>query len=322
MTRAQWLVSWLLTGIACSAFGQTGSQLTEPPQAPPSRWQQDKEALDQAMRARALTANEPRDLWVSGQLETGDPWAQVSALAQARTRVPGDKLFLGSLAVACLVPMQPLAPECDATDRLADWATRDDDNGVQVLLLANRARLRNNPAAMIAFLEEAATRPRFDDYQGRGALLWWEAVRAVPGTVDPAARAELAASYALARRPYALSQMQLLCSDASRLPDNVRSACASAGAALAQRGANWSLRIAGARLAERTVAPGAAYATAQQRVIDLQRRAFECAEAGNAVAQAFESPDAAVRARAVAQWEARLALEARVGEVAACETKG
>jgi hypothetical protein len=152
MTRAQWIASLLAAGVACAAFGQTGSQLTEPPPAPPSRWQQDKEALDQAVRARALSASEPRDLWVSGQLETSDPWARVGALAQARTRVPGDKLYLGSLAMACLVPMQPLAPECDATDRLADWATRDDDNGVQALLLANRARQRNNAAAMVAFL--------------------------------------------------------------------------------------------------------------------------------------------------------------------------
>ena len=46
--------------------------------------------------------------------------------------------------------MQPALPECDAIDRLADWATRDNDNGVPLLLLAERARRGNNDAVAIA----------------------------------------------------------------------------------------------------------------------------------------------------------------------------
>ena len=172
--------------------------------------------LDQALRARVLVSSEPRDLWIAGQLDTVDPWAQVTALAQARTRVPDEKLFLASLAMACLAPLQPLPPECDATDRLADWATRDADNGVPSLLLADRARRRNNTASMVAFLEEAATRPRFDDYQSRGALIVWETVRALPGTSDPAARAELAAALGVAHTSGAASRLQSLCRDAQR----------------------------------------------------------------------------------------------------------
>jgi hypothetical protein len=305
---------------AATAVAQSGSRLIEPPPAPASRWQQDKEALDQALRARVLTATEPRDLWVAGQLDTIDPWAQVSALAQARNRAPAERVFLASLAVACLAPVQPLPPECDATDRLADWATRDEDNGVPALLLADRARRRNNAGSMVAFLEEAATRARFDDYSNRGALLLWDTVREVPGSIDPAARAELAAGYGAGQALNASRQIQLLCRD-PQLPENIRSACAKAGTAAAQRGATWSLRSAGARLAERSVS-GAAQSAATQQLIDVQRRAFECAETGNAIAQALESPDASVRARAVTQWEARLAREARVGEVAACESKG
>ena len=116
----------------------------------------------------------------AGQLDAGDAGARVSAYAQARTQAPSEMVYLTSLALACLEPVQPRWPECDATDRLADWATRDVDNGVPMLLLADRARQRNNAPQMAAFLDEAAVRPRFDDYWARGALLLWEEVRALP----------------------------------------------------------------------------------------------------------------------------------------------
>jgi hypothetical protein len=298
---------------ASCALAQNGSRITETT-APPSRWQQDVEALDQALRARALVSSEPRELWIAAQLDAVDPWQRVSALAQARTRMPGEKLFLASLAMACLAPLQPLPAECDATDRLADWATRDADNGVPSLLLADRARRRNNTTSMVAFLEEAAGRPRFDDYENRGALVVWEAVRALPGDADPAARAQEAAVFGLAHTSQVATVLQSLCRDAARAAENVRAACANAGNAVAQRASTWSLRIAGARLAERAQAPNAG-----QQLADVQRRAFECAEAGNPIAQAFESSDRAVRAKAAAQWQARLAREAEGGEVESCK---
>ncbi|HTQ01137.1 MAG TPA: hypothetical protein VMN56_17585 [Casimicrobiaceae bacterium] len=311
-------VAGLLALAASLALAQNGSRLSDPAPAAPSRWQQEQDTLDQALRARVLASAEPREMWVAGRLDSTDPWAQVAVLARARTQAPGEKVFIASLAIACLAPLQPLPAECDATDRLADWATRDEDNGVPALLLADRARRRNNGAAMVAYLEEVARLPRFDDYQNRAALILWEALRAVPGAVDPAARAALAANYAAAHASYAAGQMQSLCRDAQKAPDEVRHACAAAGSAVAQRASTWSLRVAGARLAERSALPGAGYDSAQRQLADVQRRAFECAEAGNAIAQALESPDASVRTRAVSQWEAMLAEEARVGEVAAC----
>ena len=269
--------------------------------------------LDQALRNRALVSSAPRDLWIAAQLDAVDPWQRVTALAEARARAPEEKLFVASLAMACLAPLQPLPPECDATDRLADWATRDADNGVPSLLLADRARRRNNTGSMAAFLEEAAMRPRFEDYENRGALIVWETVRSLPGTVDPAARAEAAAAFGAGHASQVPAMLQTLCRDAGRVADNIRTACANAGNAAAQRGSSWSLRIAGAKLAERAQAP-----SAQQQVSDVQRRAYECAQAGNPVAQGLESSDAAARAKAVAQWEARLAREATAGEVASC----
>jgi len=277
--------------------------------------------LDQALRSRALVASDPRGLWIAGQLDTIDPWAQVAALGQARTLAPNEKLFVASLAIACSQSLQPLPADCDATDRLADWAIRDADNGVPVLLLADRARRRNNPESMLAFLEDAATRPRFDDYHDRGVVLLWEALRALPGNAEPAARAELAASYG-ARQSFAAQQIEAMCRDAPRLSDNVRQACSAAGSAAAQRAASWPLRVAGARLAERTAVAGTAQTNAQTQLASVQRRAFDCADAITQSSQSLESADAAVRARAVTQWEARLAKQAQVGEVAACETKG
>jgi hypothetical protein len=305
--------------IACAGplHAQSGSRVTEPPSTPASRWQADRDQLDLALRARALTATDPRGLWIAGQLDAGDPVAQSGAFAQARTQAPTEKIFLASLAVSCLAPVQPLPPPCDATDRLADWATRDVDNGVPALLLADRARQRSNVTVMAEYLEEVAQRPRFDDYASRGALLYWEAVRALPGTIEPAARAELAASYGALRESYVAQQMQFFCRD-TKLADAIRAACNKAGNAVAQRGATWALRLAGARLAERSAADGPAQTAAQQQLADVTRRAFECAETGDPLAIAFESPDAAVRARAVVQWEARLTTDAQIGEAAAC----
>lgn len=310
------VVPTLLALAAAFASAQSGNRLADPAPPPPSRWQADRDQMDGALRANGLVANDPRSQWLAGQLGVDDPVTQVTAFAQARQAAPGDKLYLSSLAVACLAPVQPLPDECQAIDRLADWATRDTDNGVPSLLLAERARRRNNAASEIAFLEEAAQRPRFDDYGGAAAVAIWDAVRALPGG-DPAAKAELAASYGLLREPYAVRQIAGLCRDPARIADNVRAACHAAGNAVAQRASTWALRVAGARLAERS-ATGAELVQAKAQLADVQRRALDCAEAGNGIAAALESGDAAVRAKAVAQWEARLAQDGRVGEVTAC----
>ncbi len=312
----------IVIGDASAPYAQNGSHIADPANPPLSRWRQETDALDAALRAQSLTATEPRSLWIAGQLDAGDPMAQASAFVQARVRAPDDKLFLSTLATACLAPVRPLPPACDVTDRLADWATRDVENGVPILLLADRARQRNNTAAMVANLEEAALRPRFDDYWNRGALLLWEAVRALPGPGDPAARAELAATYGTAFGSFAVRQMYGLCREGTTLPDNVRSACHAAGEAVAQRAATWNLRIAGARLALRTAAGGSALEQAQQQLAAVQRRAFECAAWADSLPAAFESSDPAVRSRAVSEWESHLAREARSGEVAACAAPG
>jgi hypothetical protein len=318
MSNPRFALLALVVLVSAPALAQSGNRPGDLATPAASRWQSERDQLDAALRAGGLIATDPRGRWIAGALDAGDPAGQVVAFAQARQAAPSEKVYLASLAMACLVPMQPLPDACDATDRLADWATRDVENGVPSLLMADRARRRNNAASLVAFLEEAAQRPRFDDYWNQGALLIWEAVRALPGGADPAAQAELVASYGAFREPFVVRQMQSLCRDAGSVADNVRIACHNAGNAVAQRAATWALRIAGARLAERSATPGAQLAAAQAQLADVQRRAYDCAESGNEVATALESTDAAVRARAVAKWETRLTQVARIGEPAAC----
>ena len=284
------------------------------PAAPASRWQSDVARLDDAIRALACPATAARSLARrrarSRRIETG----RQSAHARPRP----DRAAVPRVARRRVSRTRAAAAgPCDATDRLADWATRDADNGLPSLLFAERAQ-RATTAGMIAYLDEAAARPRFDDYWSRAGLFIWEEVRTLPAGDEAAARVELVATYALARPAYGTASLQALCRDAARFGDAARAACAAAGNAMAQRGSTWSLRTAGARLAERNATTPEAQGRARTQLADVQRRAYDCAQLGNPVASALQSADPAARALAVTQWETRLRREADVGEVAAC----
>jgi len=177
---------------------QTGAEVRGG-EAPASRWQAELERLDADLRLRLLTANEPRTAWLAGDLETTDIEAQVRHFADARIAAPDERLYLASLGVACLQPVRPSLAPCDAVDRLADWARRDGDNGVPMLLLAGRARQRGEADLAASFVEQAARAPRFDDYWSQGAARWWSYLRAYDAGVDPAAKAKAAANYASMR---------------------------------------------------------------------------------------------------------------------------
>ena len=293
---------------AAAALAQSAAGGAEPA-PPPSRWAGQVAQLDDALRAQWLVATTPRADWLAGTLDAGDAYARTARLAAARVAAPSERLFVASLATACLAPVRPWPPACDATDRLADWATRDVDNGVPSLLLADRARARNNAAAMLAYLGEASERPRFDDYRLRAAAVTWDEVRAAAGPYDPAARVLLVLAYGALAGGSAVDVVDGLCPDGRAPTDAIRAACNAAGTALAQRAATWPLRVAGARLAERRAAAGPARDDARQRLADVQRRGHECVEDRNALAAALDGPDAAARGRAVAQWERLLARE-------------
>lgn len=305
-------------GVAAGLGAQPAppSRITEPaPQV--SRWQPEVERLDPIYRERVSTATDPRSQWVAGQLESGDATSASARFLRARSEAPTERLYLAALAAACLEPVQPRPPACDGTDRLADWATRDGDNGLPSLLLAERARQRNNTAGMIAYLDEAAVRPRFDDYWNRGALVLWEDIgNATPGA-DPAVRALLVSNYLLLRGAYGGTVWRTLCRDAGG-NDAARAACHAAGIAVAERGTTWALRLAGARAAERNAGSPVEAEAAGARIRQLQQRAFACAAQGDTLAAAFEVADGATRERALKAWERRLQRQAADGEAAAC----
>lgn len=91
---------------------------------------------------------------------------------------------------------------------------------------------------------------------------------------------------------------------------------------MAARGATWSLRLAGARLAERAAPTAEALALAQQQLAEMRALSLACAAAGDTVAAALESADADLRSRAALEWEARIQRNAENGEVAACARRG
>ncbi len=307
----------LSTAATLAAQPAPPTRITEPaPQV--SRWQPDVVQLDQIYRDRVSTATDTRSQWVAGQLEPEDATVASEHFLRARSAAPTERVYLAALAAACLEPVQPRPPACDSTDRLADWATRDVDNGLPSLLLAERARQRNNTAGMIAYLDEAAIRPRFDDYWNRGALILWEDINVATPGAEPAARTLLLARYLTLRGAYGGDVWRTLCRDGARGNDAARAACYAVGMAVADRGTTWALQLAGARAAERNAGSPAETEAAGALVRQLQQRAFACAAQADTLAAALEVTDSATRERALKAWERRLERQAADGEAAAC----
>jgi hypothetical protein len=292
--------------------------------APASRWQADLDRLDADLRLRLMTASEPGTAWLAGELEDTDVESQIRHYSAARVAAPNDRLYLASLGVACMQPVRPVQPPCDAVDRLADWARRDADNGVPSLLLAGRAQKRGEGDSAASFIEQAALAPRFDDYWSERAARWWAYLRALDG-VDPAVRAKAAANYAATGELAWALPLRALCADdrdknREQVP-RMRTACASAGAALADRGATFALRRVGARIAEINAADDKARGLAQRQHAAILTTAARCAQVTPDFASAFESAAAADRTRAVEQFAAWASAQAADGEVRACERR-
>jgi len=302
--------------LSCAAHAQP-VQLSDPAAPVPSRWAADVARLDAELQMRALVIDDPRGHWVAAHFDATDPAARVRHYAAARVAAPRENLYVASLAVACQQPVQPSLPECDAMDRLADWATRDVDNGVPLLLLATKAARRGNDDAAIANLEQAAARPRMDDYGGCGALVFWDYLMAMPSDVDRAAKAEAAAAYA-ADQPQSTSTAIAGACGASAIPETRRAACAKAGAALAERATTFAARAAGAAIAERAATDPAAAARTRKLQASNDALRARCAALDLDIQQAAVSADPAVRARALAAWDAGVRAKAAQGEVAAC----
>ena len=288
--------------------------------APPSRWQGELDQLDADLRLRLLTADAPPDAWLAGELDKTDLASQVRHFTAARTMAPAERLYQASLATACMIPVRPrVLEQCDVVDRLADWARRDEDNGVPTVLLADRARQRGEPDSAASYVEEAGAQPRFDDYWSLGALTWWNYLRPIPLPFEPAVKAEAAWNYASARDLRWPASLHALCvQQPGARSDRMKAACAKLGDALMARGATFALRRAGAEIADVNAADAATRSVVQSGRARILTAATNCSQARPDFASALESADAGTRARGVEQFGTWANAQARDGEVAAC----
>jgi hypothetical protein len=234
---------------------------------------------------------------------------------------PDNKLYLATLATACMQPVRPPLPECEAVDRLADWATRDRDNGWPSLLLADRARQRGNAESMLANLQQAAAQPRFAEYWEAGSLEIWEAVRAMPVSGEEAAKLELAVMYAMARSLAWPVAARATCLPTAERSAAVKAACAELGAAMRERGSTWMSRLIGGRMAEGNAATPEVKAVAAKKLASVREQIAACSRSTGPILDGLEAADAVTRAKSVAEWDRWLRREAAVGEARACEER-
>jgi len=318
-------VALLVALCACDALAQSSPppaspSAAEPGTAVPSRWAADLERLDEEVRLKLLTPSDPRGDWMRGVLDHGDIASQVMHFARARTAAPQEKLYLASLAAACLQRTQPVLADCESIDRLADWARRDDDNGVPDIVLADRARQRGENDKMLAHLDEAAGKARFDEYWGRGVVTVWDWLKDGGLAYDPAAKAVAAVDYAGDQPLVWPTALQGVCANARQpAADALRAACARVGRALAERSTTWSGRLIGIAVETGATPDGAARKPVDERRSALNRVRARCDDARRARFEALESADPARRLAALAATEAWVRAQAQVGEVSACE---
>lgn len=285
--------------------------------AKPSRWKADEDRLGAAVRQRLLAPRGASEHWLAARFDVTDIASQVANLARARVSSPEQRLYLASLAVACMQPTRPQLPDCATVDRLADWATRDRDNGVPSILLGYRALARRDPDTAAADVEEASRATRFDDYWSAAGAQWWNYLKRFDSDADPAVRAELAITWSIEHDPEWISALHALCVE-PRPAARMRAACEKLGVAMARRASTFALRRAGARVA----AVNAEGEEAKAGAGALQARALEasarCAEVQPDFESELESADRGVRERAVEAWGRWVAARAELGEVAAC----
>jgi hypothetical protein len=312
----------LFVTLMCSTtFAQTPNHLSDAEPAPPSRWAGDAARVDEQIRLRVLSSDDPRSHWIAGQFDTTDIASKVRNYTAARVAAPQENLYLASLAMACLQPVQPMLPECDAVDRLADWATRDADNGLPTMLLAARASKRGDNDGTIAYLELAAAKPRFDEYTSRGGLEFWDYVMAFPGDADRAAKATLGIGYGAAQAEPALALVPSACSASAAVPDARRAACGKAGAAMAERSTAAMTRIVGAGIAERNSIDERAAERVRANRASLQTMLARCGDDERTKVMGLESADVSIRTRAIEGLDRIVRDKARLGQVAECERR-
>ena len=277
---------------------------------------------DGAARRRSALAPADReraaDDWLAGEIDAADVESQVRHYAAARTAAPrSGSTSRHSPSPACVRVRPQLAP-CDAVDRLADWASRDTDNGVPSVLLADRARQRGQADLAASYVEQAAAARAVR----RLLVAACAALVGLPAPVDDRRRSggqgegggELAAQRDL---PWATS-LRAVCAEPGERSDRMHAACARLGEAMMTRGATFALRRAGARIAEinaaepprarrrrRATRAFSRRARAARRRSPISRRRSSRRRRRHARAASRSSAPGRARRRATAKWRVR-----------------
>jgi hypothetical protein len=294
-----------------SSSTDTSAQLGSPQQS-------ERERISEEFRTRVLTADDPRSHWVAGQFSKMDPDVQVHHFALARVAAPSEKLYLASLATACLQRIRPQPDDCARTDRLADWALRDEDNGIPYIYLADQARKRGDIDAMTGYIVHASDAARFDDYWSRGVLAFYDAIQSMRMVGDPLDRSIVALGYGAEQPSDIGTALRRVCLESQARPAAVREGCARLGAKMESQATTLQARSVGTSVLAGNAPDAGAQTRAQTQQLALQSRMNQC----NGLQQAAGDTDAndgAAHARALAAVDDWIHAQARYGEVNACE---
>lgn len=306
----------ILAAVCGIAFAQTAVVPDGPriPSLPEAAF----ERIDGALRDRVATSDSADALFVRGLQATMDPGARVTGFAEAYRRQPGELLFLASFADACMVRAIPAWPECAQFDPVSRWASRDADNAVPRVLLAERARERGDLPGMREQAAFAGGLGRFDSYRPRGGAAVWRVLAGLPAVAGEPEAPFAAAAIGTARADIGTVEAAAVCRrDVPGATPELGGDCRRLARTLADRADTWEARQVGLAILWTWTDD----ATARTRLA-AERDAVEasnlaCNRARLALIEALNR-DAASRAAARA-IEARAIDDARaLGEPAAC----
>lgn len=304
----------------CALVAASAAQsLPESPPRPPTELESAGERLDAALRDRALVGDDARARFIDAQFARTDPEALVRGLAAAFAREPREMLYLASLASACMERTLPVRPECAATDYLAQWSFRDGDNALPWLLLAERARRRNDLATMTAHVNRAAQQPRFDDYWSRRLAAYWKELEPLARPEERGAAAMLARLHAASWPVFVDGPIVALCRTGRMAADEaLRASCDSVAKTMAQRGSTFMARRIGIGLMGRAVAANAKGAARDAETLQGQLL-VRCSDFEAQISRGLESADPRERARAIELAVAIVVDGIATDETTACE---
>jgi hypothetical protein len=273
------------------------------------------ERLDDALRQAVTAGDDAASHFLSAELSTLDLVGQARDYAAAAARDPAEPLYAASLARLCAVRAHPSLPACDTRDSIAYWASRDPDNAVPWLLLAERARQRRTPTAVSENLQRAAQATRYDDYAQRAAPLYYERIRKLPESPGSAIAAAATAQY-LARGAGGMqTTLSALCGSArDATVDAVTRACLRIAALMIERAPNAVDRATGAALAAANAPTESGRAVAHARARDIAVARQRCRETVRELESLAASADARAQPAAT-RWVEDRAKD----EIGACE---